>query len=738
MASGQRSSDDSVHLPALPLALLLWRVHSRRQCLPLRAKHVPLPLSWENPQPERVAESDMHDLPHAATTTAFADRSADGGSPLPPPRKAQRHRKRHTPVGPAGVWFQNVQQSADPSSRKGKDNDDEEEDDDHHDALQNLRRSVQRRAAHSETLASFSSPAWIAMQCDRRWVTPSLPANLTLEERYRQIRPHVPAPYSMIHELLQAIHSPRTNQPSSDPWHCSHLMVLVTNIHGGATDHGWTAALTDETGATLTAWIQPASVHRQLQQPSTETGAVSWFRTGIVWWLKDTTLLLSPSAQSSEREVDDTNLIYLLLVSEDNIQQVWTPSDGEALSDERYLQWMEQRTRLRNGVESGEERLKRHAERGEPSFSETVVLSQQRQIAPLDNASRPSAPLPFRAHPLDQPSQLPCSMERPSTTQRTQWNPLPKPPRSMERPSIAQRTQWNPSVKPPASAERTTSPQRTLWIPPPKPSGSKERPPARQQTPSPAIPLQVAQTTPSRAAQNSCNPAMTAQTNSTTHSQATASSKPPDHLPTMDSSPRPTTKHQLSPRISPFAAFAYTPASQQEGEGVGVSNAAPAGKAVRGTPQIGADRTGAQNDTTTEKAMFTSPEPSLNQTEKQRKASSVSSSTRENKPSSAIRPSGTDHASLATTQSSGKSGRSSSRKRRRRAAPSKLWTSGVDLDLSDSDDDSVDRKAASPPSTDPDERAEAPPRSIRSLFRPEALQLFDDLLSSDDDDDDAD
>jgi hypothetical protein len=599
------------------------------------------------------------------------------------------------------------------------------------------------------------------MQCDRRWVTPSLPANLTLEERHRQIRPHVPAPYSMIHELLQATHSPRMNQPSSDPWHCPHLMVLVTNIHGGATDHGWTAALTDETGATLTAWIQPASVHRQLQQPSTETGAVSWFRTGIVWWLKDTTLLLSPSAQSSEREVDDTNLLYLLLVSEDNIQQVWTPSDGEALSDERYLQWVEQRTRLRNGVESGEECLKRHAEQGEPSFSETVVLSQQRQIAPSDNASRPSAPLPFRHHPLDQlsqPSQLPRSMERPlttqrtqwnpsvkpaasverpSTTQRTQWNPSVKPAASVERPSTTQRTQWNPSVKPAASVERTTSPQRTQWNPPPKPSGRKERPPARQQTPSPAIPLQVAQTTPSRAAQNSYNPrlVMTEQTNSTTHSHATASSEPPDDMPTMDSSPRPTTKHQLSPRMSPFAAFAYTPASQQDGEGAGVSNAAPAAKVVRGTPQIGADRTGAQNDTTTEKAMFTSPEPSLNQTEKQRKASSVSSSTREKTPSSAIRPSRTEHASLATTQSSGKSGRSSSRKRRRTAAPSKLWTSGVDLDLSDSDDDSVDRKAASSPSTDPDERAEAPPRTRKSLFRPEALQLFDDLLSSDDDDD---
>jgi hypothetical protein len=92
--------------------------------------------------------------------------------------------------------------------------------------------------------------------------------------------------------------------------------------------------------------------------------------------------------------------------------------------------------------------------------------------------------------------------------------------------------------------------------------------------------------------------------------------------------------------------------------------------------------------------------------------------------------------SLATTQSSGKSIRSSSRKRRRRAAPSKLWTSGVDLDLSDSDsdDDVVRGKVASSPSTDPDERAEAAPRIKKSLFRPEALQLFDDLLSSSSDD----
>ena len=313
----------------------------------------------------------------------------DGGVTGPPasrpplPRKAQRRRKRHVPVGPAGVWFQNFQSPSDNNnhnngrratktttthaSRKNDetnndddddDDDDEEEEEDQQDALQHLRRSLQRRRtthSSSNAMSNFSSPAWIAMQCDCRWVTPSLASHLSIVERYEQLRSHVPLHFTMIPELIGISKNNHYldcnnnhNNNDRDPWFCEHIMVLVANIHGSTTANGWTVTLTDETGATLTAWIQPDSIRRQLQRPTTtntdcnssSTAAKAWLRTGCVWWLQNTTLLLSPDSPEMGR------LSFLLLVGESNVKQVWTPSDGEALSDERYIQWIEQRNQV--------------------------------------------------------------------------------------------------------------------------------------------------------------------------------------------------------------------------------------------------------------------------------------------------------------------------------------------------------------------------------------------------------
>lgn len=299
----------------------------------------------------------MADFPH--TVAAGPDADGGGCSPTtnckrrgqrqPPPRKAHRHRKRHVPVGPAGVWFQNFQQSS-TEGRPTKttnsnddrhldhDDDDPEEEDQQY-ALHNLSRTLQRRTTHSDALASFSSPAWIAMQCDRGWVTPVLPSHLSMLERYLHLRPHVPSQFTMIPELIG--NNKESSHSSSHPWFCKNLVVLVSNIHGSATANGWTVTLTDETGATITAWIQPDCIRKQLQTPSTRASMTdSWFRTGCVWWLQNTTLFLSPDSPETR------SLSFLLLVSEDNVRQVWTPGDGDSLSDERYIRWIEQRSHV--------------------------------------------------------------------------------------------------------------------------------------------------------------------------------------------------------------------------------------------------------------------------------------------------------------------------------------------------------------------------------------------------------
>ena len=320
----------------------------------------------------------------------------------PPPlsKKSQRHRKRHVPSGPAGVWFQNFQQSGDGRpSTSNDDRDEEEEEEDQQDVLQNLSHSLQHRSAHPHELISFSSPAWIAMQCDLRWVTPSLPTHFQVAERYQALRPHVPEQFTMIHELIK----PPKDVPN--PWFCENCMVLVSNIQGSTTANGWTVSLTDETGETLTAWIQPESIRNQLQRRSSnnDSSGSSWFRTGCVWWLQGVTLFLSP--QSS----DTDSLSYLLLVGEDNIRHVWTPADGQALSDEAYIEWMEKRRQI--AVEEGDHET-------------------EQQITPVNRRLSGSAkPRSYTSqrHDIPQSGSSASHSTSAASTQSTQRETMPRP-----------------------------------------------------------------------------------------------------------------------------------------------------------------------------------------------------------------------------------------------------------------------------------------------------------------------
>ena len=243
------------------------------------------------------------------------------------------------------------------------------------------------------------------MQCDCRWVTPVLASHLTIEERYEQLRPHVPPQFTMIPELVG---TSKDSSVDRDPWFCEHVMVLVSNIHGSTTANGWTVALTDETGATLTAWIQPDSIRRQLQRPSSTGGdssTKSWLRTGCVWWLQNTTLLLSPDSP----ETGTRTLSFLLLVGEDNVKQVWTPSDGESLSDERYLQWIEQRNQVQgdghyNDLESTSDGTDRRCRSPETSVSPLL-----RSVQGLSRTSRQISPQ------MNQPTTSPALRQNPSS-----------------------------------------------------------------------------------------------------------------------------------------------------------------------------------------------------------------------------------------------------------------------------------------------------------------------------------
>jgi hypothetical protein len=296
----------------------------------------------------------------------------------PPSKKARLHRKRHVPVGPAGVWFQtNHRRHQHPTgvgtstclSRKDKRNEarSNSEDLDEEELLAivdgaspSLRRSPSYSAdAHGSSQGSGSrddkqssatsgglslcSPAWMCMQCDLGLVLPAIPVGVPVSEAERCtiMRKCLPSHYRLLPEL---VHRDGTEWRMRD----RKVLVLVQAIQS-LTDNLWTVKVTDETLASLTAWIQPALVRQeqQRQQPK-------YVRPGLVWQLSDPTTILVGSDAHNHHHLDGgeegNNLERMLLVSEDTIERVWTPSQAKSVSDETFVAWLEQRNVLSASV----------------------------------------------------------------------------------------------------------------------------------------------------------------------------------------------------------------------------------------------------------------------------------------------------------------------------------------------------------------------------------------------------
>jgi hypothetical protein len=342
----------------------------------------------------------------------------------PPPiprKKAKNHRRRHVPVGPAGICFQALQQSSNnnnsTSSTNTKNNKktastttsnrrlEEEEQEEEEQALCSqedmLRASL---AAHDRNDKNnnnnnaaggaggeFFSPAWVTMQCQLGFVTPSLPSHsvsFSPLHRYRLLRTHVPCQYLMIIDVLagkaDAWNNHRPVQQQAQQENDDRkmmLLVLVQCIQSRLADHLWTVTLTDETGATIQAWMESATVRKEAEQPERS----KFMRTGMVWLLQDITVMLdttSGSETTSTNSSHDDNAYLdedhdhnaadassslsssfagrgiaaaasenrigrLLLVSERNICRTWAPHQLEqGLTDEQYVEWLEKRNSL--------------------------------------------------------------------------------------------------------------------------------------------------------------------------------------------------------------------------------------------------------------------------------------------------------------------------------------------------------------------------------------------------------
>lgn len=257
-------------------------------------------------------------------------------------KKAKCHRRRYAPVGPAGVLFQahreqlNVKNGALVSNSSINEEIHEEER-----GIEFSQGIVENAKAPTAGVV-FYSRAWVDMLCQLQIVTPMLRAYLSEEQRYTTIRRFVPQKFTMVSEILRGQLDWKLPPGKS-------LLVLVHAIDSRS-DTLWVAELLDETGSTISAWIKPRFVEQEQKLPK-------YVRVGMVWMLKDVTIILD---SSPGRGVDDTSNCEtdeyrrMLLVGEQNIESVWAPPSNEEASDTadpRFIEWMEKRNTLTSSLE---------------------------------------------------------------------------------------------------------------------------------------------------------------------------------------------------------------------------------------------------------------------------------------------------------------------------------------------------------------------------------------------------
>jgi hypothetical protein len=243
--------------------------------------------------------------------------------PVPHSKKASKHRKRHIPVGPAGVWFHSTIQMAQQRQRQQQqlstnlacdfqqmqgsedtinsnirprkrsvdansaDHVDywREEDEYDNDASENQNRGdtvsfdTQRRNRHHNTAQSatnvlYLSPAWTAAHCTLNLVTPSFSSitlsQSTVAQRSCILRRYLPENYVLFSELLYNDDSSKecddrtSSQRRSGGWKMQTTDVLLCQVVSVQCDRSGTVArLRDEAGFAMTAWISPALVRAE-------------------------------------------------------------------------------------------------------------------------------------------------------------------------------------------------------------------------------------------------------------------------------------------------------------------------------------------------------------------------------------------------------------------------------------------------------------------------------------------
>jgi hypothetical protein len=270
--------------------------------------------------------------------------------------KKPKHRVRHVPPGPCGIWFQATQakkkqrrsnsiirdnrssckrsswsavdvsngpkngQSEDPHNNSDYDMTQHNPYTQDHDG-----KSPEKNSHKLEDTPS----AWQEMQSETHVTTPYNPTPWTTvidpEERYQVVRSNLPEHYVTLWEILRG-----DCDMKLAPHH--RLRVLVHAVEMSHHHNIWTVDLRDDTGASIRAWMEPRFIQEQLQNSMMDDNEMSMIRPGLVWMLRDVSMIIVQSSlmgSNSSFKMSEERLERMLLISGQNVEKIWYPTEKD-------------------------------------------------------------------------------------------------------------------------------------------------------------------------------------------------------------------------------------------------------------------------------------------------------------------------------------------------------------------------------------------------------------------------
>ncbi|GAX26887.1 hypothetical protein FisN_9Lh181 [Fistulifera solaris] len=369
-----------------------------------------------------------------------------------PQKKAKCHRRRYAPVGPAGVLFQAQREQLNAKNGSILSISMNEESHEEERGIEFTQGIAENTKAPTSGVV-FYSRAWVDMLCHLQIVTPMLRSYLSEQQRYTTIRRFMPPKFVMILEILRGQVDWKLPPNKS-------LLVLVHTIDARS-DTLWVVELLDETGANINAWIKPRFVEQEQKLPK-------YVRIGMVWMLKEVTILLHSSPGSDSKATSEANdYRRMLLVGEQNIECVWSPpaneEDGDT-ADPRFIEWIEKRNTLTSSLESVGEDCDEFDAIYEPEETTTTTTT-----FPTSRSERMPTPA-TQQQQMNSPGHLFLEREQSPMVFPTNTNsPLPPTPREPRTPiksstnihsSVISNNQRQNQSGPSASSAAATSHKR--------------------------------------------------------------------------------------------------------------------------------------------------------------------------------------------------------------------------------------------------------------------------------------